>query len=73
MKLGTLMLGAYKLIIVISPFISMEYPSLPHLINVSLKSILSEISIAPLPVLGGCWHGKSFSSLSPSASAYFCQ
>jgi hypothetical protein len=23
--------------------------------------------------LGGCWHGKSFSSLSPSASAYFCQ
>jgi hypothetical protein len=45
-----LMLGAYKLIIVISfwcisPFISMECP-LSHLINVYLKSTLSEISIA---------------------------
>jgi hypothetical protein len=51
MKLGALILGAYKLIIVISfwyisPFISMECPSLSHLINVSLKSILSEINIA---------------------------
>jgi hypothetical protein len=51
MKLGALMLGAYRLLIVISfwcisPFISMECPSLSHLINVSLKSILSEISIA---------------------------
>jgi hypothetical protein len=50
MKLGTLTLGAYKLIIVvsfwsISPFISMECP-LSHLINISLKSTLSEISIA---------------------------
>jgi hypothetical protein len=48
MKLGTLMLGAYRLIIVISfwcisPFISMESPSLSRLINVSLKSTLSEI------------------------------
>jgi hypothetical protein len=39
---------AYRLIIVISfwcvsPFISMECPSLSHLINVSLKSTLSEI------------------------------
>jgi hypothetical protein len=47
MKLGALMLGAYRLIVVISfwcfsPFISMECPSLSHLINVSLKSILSE-------------------------------
>jgi hypothetical protein len=51
MKLGALMLSAYKLIIVISfwcisPFISMECPSLSHLINVSLKSTLSKISIA---------------------------
>jgi hypothetical protein len=51
MKLGALTLGAYRLIIVISfwsisPFISMECPSLSHLKNVSLKSTLSEISIA---------------------------
>jgi hypothetical protein len=50
MKLGVFTLGAYRLIIVISfcsisPFISMECPSLSHLINVGLKSILSEISI----------------------------
>jgi hypothetical protein len=51
MKLGALTLGEYRLIIVISfwcifPFISMECPSLSHLINVSLKSTLSEIDIA---------------------------
>jgi hypothetical protein len=51
MKLDALMLGEYRLIIVISlwrisPFISMECPSLSHLINVGLKSTLSEISIA---------------------------
>jgi hypothetical protein len=51
MKLGTLTLSAYKLIIVISfwcifPFISMKCPFLSHLISVSLKSILSEVSIA---------------------------
>jgi hypothetical protein len=51
MKLGALTLGAYRLIIVISfccisPFISMEQPSLSHLINVGLKSTLSEINIA---------------------------
>jgi hypothetical protein len=51
MKLGALTLGAYRLIIVIffwciSPFISIECPSLSHLINVSLKATLSEISIA---------------------------
>jgi hypothetical protein len=51
MKLGALMLGGYRLIIVItfcyiSPFISMKCPSLSRLINVSLKSTLSEISIA---------------------------
>jgi hypothetical protein len=50
MKLGVLTLGAYRLIIVISfrcvlPFISMEHPSLSCLINVSLKSTLSDISI----------------------------
>jgi hypothetical protein len=42
-KLGALTLGAYRLIIVISfwyisPFISMECPSLSHLIDVSLMS-----------------------------------
>jgi hypothetical protein len=51
MKLGALTLGIYKLIIVISfwcifPFISMGCPSLSHLINVNLKSTLSEVSIA---------------------------
>jgi hypothetical protein len=49
MKLGALTLGAYRLIIVISfwsisPFISMECPSLSHLINVSLKFALSATS-----------------------------
>jgi hypothetical protein len=78
MKLGALMLGAYRLIIFISfwcisPFISMEYPSLSHLINVSLKSTLSEISIATLTCFGGLLHGKSSSSLSPKASVCFCQ
>jgi hypothetical protein len=51
MKLGALMLGVYRSIVVISfwcisPFISMECPSLSHLIDVSLKCALSEISIA---------------------------
>jgi hypothetical protein len=51
MKFGALRLSAYRLIIgtpfwCICPFISMEYPSLSCLINVSLKSTLSEISIA---------------------------
>jgi hypothetical protein len=45
MKLGTLLLGAYGLIIVVSfwriaPFTSMKWLSLTHLNNVSLKSIL---------------------------------
>jgi hypothetical protein len=58
MKLGVLTLGAYRLIIVISfwcisPFISMECPFLSHLINVSLKSTLSEINIATPACLGG--------------------
>jgi hypothetical protein len=58
MKLGALMLGAYWLIIVISfwcisPFISMNSPSLSHLINVSLKSALSEVSIATPTCFGG--------------------
>jgi hypothetical protein len=51
MKLGAMMLDEYRLIIFISfwfisPFISMECPSLSHLINVVLKSTLSEVSIA---------------------------
>jgi hypothetical protein len=51
MKLGVLTLGVYRLIIVISfwcisLFISMQCSFLPRLINVSLKSTLSEISIA---------------------------
>jgi hypothetical protein len=50
-KLGALTLSAYRLIIVISffcisPSISMVCPSLSHLINVGVKSTLSEISIA---------------------------
>jgi hypothetical protein len=64
-KVCLMKLGAYRLIIVISfwcisPFISMKCPSLSCLINVSLKSTLSEISI----VLGGHWLGKSSPSLS---------
>jgi hypothetical protein len=48
MKLDALRLGAYRLIIIlsmwsISPFISMKCPSLTRLINVGLKSTLSEI------------------------------
>jgi hypothetical protein len=44
--LGALTLGAYRLMIIISfwsisPFISMECPSLSYLINVDLKSTLS--------------------------------
>jgi hypothetical protein len=76
--LGALTLGAYRLLIVISfwcisPFISMECPSSSHLIKVGLKSTLFEISFASLPVLGDDWLGKSSSSLSLSASAYFCR
>jgi hypothetical protein len=56
MKLGALTLDAYRLIIVISfwcisSFISMECPSLSHLINVSLKSTLSKKIIATLDYL----------------------
>jgi hypothetical protein len=70
MKLGALTLGAYRLIIIISfwcisPFISMECPPLSHLINVDLKSTLSEICMATLPVFGDHWLGKSSSNLSP--------
>jgi hypothetical protein len=48
-----LTLGAYRLMIIISfrsisPFISMECPFLSRLINVGLKSTLSEISVATL-------------------------
>jgi hypothetical protein len=51
MKLGALTLGAYRLIIVssflyIAPFISMKCPFLSNFTNVSLKSTLSDISIA---------------------------
>jgi hypothetical protein len=58
MKLGALMLGAYRLIIVTSfwctsPFISMECLSLSHLINVILKSTLSEKSVVTPVCLRG--------------------
>jgi hypothetical protein len=58
MKLGAWTLGAYRLIIIISfwsisPFFSMECPSLSHLINVGLKFTLSEISIATPACFGG--------------------
>jgi hypothetical protein len=51
MKLGTLTLSVYRLIIVISfwcisHFISMKCPSLSHVTNVGLKSTLSDISTA---------------------------
>jgi hypothetical protein len=57
-KVRLMKLGAYRLIIVISfwrisPFISMECPLLSHLINVSLKSTLSAISIAIPACFGG--------------------
>jgi hypothetical protein len=76
MKLGALMLGAYRLIIVISFWcisqihqigvFGMECPSLSHLINAGLKSTLSEISIAtPACFRGGHQLDKSSSSLSP--------
>jgi hypothetical protein len=56
-KLVILILGAYRLIIIISfwcisPSISIECP-LSHLINVGLKSTLSEISIASAACFGG--------------------
>jgi hypothetical protein len=58
MKLCALILGVYRLIIVIScwcisPFVSMKCPSLSYLINVSLKSTLSEINIATPACFGG--------------------
>jgi hypothetical protein len=53
-------LDAYRLIIVISfwcisPFFSINCPSFSHLINVSLKSTLSDISI----VTPSCFQGPS--------------
>jgi hypothetical protein len=58
MKLGALTLGACRLIIVISfwciaPFISMKWPSLSHLIYISLKPTLSNISIVTQLVYKG--------------------
>jgi hypothetical protein len=58
MKLCALTLGVYRLIIVISfwcisPFISMKYPTLSHLINIGLNSTLSDISIATPACFGG--------------------
>jgi hypothetical protein len=69
MKLGALMLGAYRLVIIISflcisPFISMKCPSLSHLISVSLKTTLSEINIATFACVQEPLLGKSSSSLS---------
>jgi hypothetical protein len=57
-EIGCTDIGAYRLIIVISflcisSFISMECPSLSHLINVSLQSTFSEISI----VIPACFQG----------------
>jgi hypothetical protein len=77
MNSGALTLGAYRLIIVISfcciyPFISMECPSLSHLINVVLSLLCPREVLLPLTVFCGHWLGNSSSSLSLSASAYFC-
>jgi hypothetical protein len=68
-KLGALTLGAYRLIIVISfrfisPSISVKDPSLSCLINASLKSALSDISIAIPACFQGPLADKSSSSLS---------
>jgi hypothetical protein len=73
MKICPLMLGAYRLIIVItfwciSPFISMECPSSSHLINV----VFSEISIETPACFQVCWPGKYSFSCSHQASAFFC-
>jgi hypothetical protein len=62
MELGALILGAYKLIIVISfcsifPFISMDCPSSSHLINIGLKSTLSKKVLLPLHVFRSHWLG----------------
>jgi hypothetical protein len=67
MKLGTLTLGAYTLITVISfwciaPFIKCP---LSHLTNVILKSSLSEMCIATSACFGVHCLGKSSYSLSP--------
>jgi hypothetical protein len=48
----------------ISPFVSVECPSLSRLINVSLKSTFFEISIAPPACFQGPLAGKYSSSLS---------
>jgi hypothetical protein len=57
MKMGALRLGLYRLIIVISfwfiSFISIKCPSLSYLINVSLKSTLSDVSIDTPACFGG--------------------
>jgi hypothetical protein len=77
MKLGVLTLGAYRLIIVISFWsiplllvilliiIIIISPSLSHLINVGLKSTLSEVSVATSACFGGHWLGKYSSSFHP--------
>jgi hypothetical protein len=57
----------------ISPFISMECLPLSLLINIGLKSTLSEIRFATPAFFGDHWLGVSSSSLSLSASAYFWQ
>jgi hypothetical protein len=75
MKLGALALGAYRLIIVISfwcitPFVSVNCP-LSCLINVSLKSTLSDISIAILPVLRVHWLVNLLSAFHPKSVFVF--
>jgi hypothetical protein len=70
MKLSVFTLGAYRLIIgisfwCISHFISIECPSLSHLIHLSFKSTLYEVSIGTHACFGGHWLGKTSSSLSP--------
>jgi hypothetical protein len=65
MKLGVLTLGTYRFRTVISVLsVCMECPSLSPLINVGLKSTLSEISSTTPAVFGGHGLDKSSSSLS---------
>jgi hypothetical protein len=64
-EIGCIWVDNCYFLLCMSLFISMKHPSLSHLINVNLKSTLSDVSIANSACLGGHWPGKSSSSLSP--------
>jgi hypothetical protein len=62
--IGYIQVDNYFFCVCISPFISMECPSLPNLINVGLKFTLSKISIATPACFQRPLVGKSSCSLS---------